>query len=112
MNAELYSDWYKKRTAAMNYKMETIRNRRKKRTNLMLKIVVPSSITFITVGAFTFAQFFALAYTICCFIIAVGISILICLDDKDNKKFIKILESWGDTFNADYLPPSIKDTFN
>lgn len=112
MNTELYSDWYKKRTAAMNYRMETIRNRRKKRTNMMLKIVVPSSLTFITVGAFTFGQFFALAYTICCFFIAVGISTLMYLDDKDNKKFVKILESWGDSFETRYLPPSIKDTYN
>lgn len=112
MNRELYNDWAHKRTSAMNYRIETIRNRRKKRTNMMLKFVVPTSITFITVGGFTFGQFFSLAYVSCCFIIAIGISALLYLDDKDNKKLIKMFESWGSLINAAYLPPSIKDTFN
>ena len=112
MNIELYNDWVHKRSSAMSYKMDKVRDRRKKRTNFMLRVVVPFSMTFIVVGAFTFGQFFTLAYTSCCFIIAVIISTLMYIDDKDNKKFIKILESWGDWIDVKYLPPSIKDTFN
>lgn len=112
MNRELYNDWAHKRTSAMNYRMEKIRNRKKKRMNMMLKFVVPTSLTFITVGGFTFGQFFSLAYVSCCFIIAVGISALLYIDEQDNKKFMKILESWGDLIDDAYLPPSIKDTFN
>lgn len=110
MNRALYSDWVHKRMAAMNYRMDKIGKKRKKRTNLMLKVIIPTSISFITVGAFTLASFFTLAYLICCFIIAVGISIMMCLDDKDNKKFVKILDSWSDTTDERFLPPSIKDT--
>lgn len=110
MNNGLYSDWVHKRMAAMNYRMEKIGNRRKKRTSLMLKVIIPISISFITVGAFTLAPFFTTAYLICCFLIAVGISIMMCLDDKDSKKFMKILDSWSDTTDERFLPPSIKDT--
>lgn len=106
----LYSDWAHKQMSAANYRMDKIRKKRKKRTNLMLKVIIPASISFITIGAFTFAPFFRLAYLICCFIIAVGISIMMCLDDKDNKKIMAILESWGNWTDDRFLPPSIKDT--
>lgn len=110
MNNGLYSDWVHKRMAAMNYRMEKIGNRRKKRTSLMLKVIIPASISFITVGAFTLAQFFPLLFMICSFIIAVGMSILIYLDDKDSKKVMKMLESYSDATNVRFVPPSIKDT--
>lgn len=110
MNRALYSDWAHKRMAVMNYRMDKIRKIRKKRTNLMLKVIIPASFSFITVGAFVIAQYFTLAYLICCFIIAVGISIMMYFDDADNKKFVKILESWSDMTDDRFLPPSIKDT--
>ena len=110
MNRALYFDWAHKRMAVMNYRMEKIGNRRKKRTSLMLKVVIPTSVSFIAVGAFTVAQSFTLAYLICCFIIAVGISTLMYFDDADNKKFVKILESWSDMTDERFLPPSIIDT--
>lgn len=110
MKRQLYYDWAHKRMAVMNYRMDKIRKKRKKRTDLMLKVIIPISISFIVVGAFTIAQFFAPAYIICCFIIAVGISILLCLDDKDNKKIMKIFETWGNWTDERFLPPSIKDT--
>lgn len=110
MNHVLYSDWARKQMSAANYRMDKIGKKRKKRTNLMLKVIIPTSVSFIMVGAFTLAPFFTTAYLICCFLIAVGISIMMCLDDKDNKKFVKILESWSDMTDERFLPPSIKDT--
>ena len=112
MNSELYNDWAEKRIFAMDYRMDKIRKCRKKRTNLLLKVIIPFSCTFIVIGAFTFGQFFTLAYMICCFIIAVVLSFLMYLDDKDKKKLLKILNAWCDTTDIRMLPPSIRDTFN
>jgi hypothetical protein len=112
MNIELFMDWRCKRMAVMDYRMDTIRKRRKKRQNLMIRILIPFSLSFLVVGAFTFGQFFMLTYVICCFIIAVGFSVLIYLDDADNKKFTQVLESWHDMTDVRFVPPSIKDTFN
>ena len=112
MNFELYNDWLSKRIAMQSYRMDKITKRRKKRTNLMIKILIPGSVSFITIGAFTLAQFFPLGFMICSFIIAVGMSILIYLDDKDSKTVMKMLESYSDATNVRFVPPSIKDTFN
>ena len=113
MNDGLYTDWADKRMAAMDYRMDKIRECRKKRTNLLLKVIIPFSFTFIAVGAFTIGQFFTHAFMICCFIkIAVGLSFLMYLDDKDKKKLLKILNDWSDTTDIRLLPPSIRDTFN
>lgn len=112
MNDALYNDWAHKRMTAMDFKMNKIRKKRKKRTDMMIKFLVPFSVSFLVIGAFTFGQFFQLAYMICSFIIVIVFSVLIYLDDKDNKKFLKMLESWGDTTDVRFLPPSIRDTFN
>lgn len=112
MNFGLYNDWANKRVTAQSYRMDKIIKRRKKRTNLMIKILIPGSVSFITIGAFTLAQFFPLVFMILSFIIAVGMSVLIYLDDKDNKKVMETMESWSDVTSVHFVPPSIKDTFN
>ena len=108
---DLFMDWRSKRMAVMDYRMDKVRKRRKKRQNLMIRILIPFSVSFITFGAFTLAQFFPIVFMICSFIIAVGMSVMIYLDDKDNKKFRKILESWGDMTDVRFVPPSLKDPF-
>lgn len=112
MNNRLYNDWACKRMAANNYQMNKILDRKRRRTNLMFKVIVPGSLIVVLVGAFTIAPFFAIAYMICCFIVAVGITTLMCLDDADSKKTMKILNTWSETTDPRLLPPSIRDTFN
>lgn len=56
MNHVLYSDWARKQMSAANYRMDKIRKKRKKRTNLMLKVIIPVSISFITILRFYFSS--------------------------------------------------------
>lgn len=112
MSRELFMDWRSKRMAVMDYRMDKIKRCKKKRTNLLIKVIIPFSFAFITVGAFAIGQFFTLAFEICCCIIAAGLSFLMYLDDKDNKKIMKILNSWSEMTDPRLLPPSIRDTFN
>lgn len=112
MNIELFMDWRCKRLAVMDYRMDKIRKKRKKRTERMTKVIIPTSISFITFGGFMIVPIFPLVFEICCFLIAVGICTLIYLDDKDNKKVLKMLDSWGEATDVRFVPPSIKDTFN
>ena len=112
MNNGLYNDWACKRMAAQNYQIHKILDRKRKRTNMMFKVVVPGSLIVVLVGAFTIAPYFAIVYMICCFLVAIGISTLMYLDDADSKKSMKILNAWSETTDPRLLPPSIRDTFN
>lgn len=112
MNFGLYNDWLLKRMAAQSYRMDKITKHRKKRTEMMTKVVIPTSISFITIGGFIIVPFFPLLFEICCFLIAVGICTLIHLDDKDNKKIMKMFDSWSEATDVRFVPPSIKETLN
>jgi hypothetical protein len=98
--------------AVMSYRMDKIKEHRKKRTERVTKVIIPTSVSFITFGGFIIVPFFPLVFEICCFLIAVGICTLIHLDDKDNKKILKMLESesWHNATDIRMLPPSIRDT--
>lgn len=112
MNSGLYNDWALKRMSAQSYRMDKITKRRKNRTERMTKVIIPTSISFITFGGFMIVPFIPLVFEICCFLIAVGICTLIHLDDKDNKKVLKMLDSWVEATDVRLIPPSIRDTFN